>query len=67
MLTRWLYVYNLFHSFKMWYILITSKYKWSWKQIPEVEWYTQEQTKHTGIATQTRSHLLPNPITVTKP
>ena len=41
----WLYVYNLFPRFKMWYILTSSKYTWSWKQIPEVEWDTQEQTQ----------------------
>ena len=26
----------------MWHILTSSKYTWSWKQIPEVEWDTQE-------------------------
>ena len=39
----WLHVYNLFPRFKMWYILTSSKPKWSRKQIPDVEWDTQEQ------------------------
>ena len=29
----------------MWYILTSSKYTWSWKQIPEVEWDKQEETQ----------------------
>ena len=41
----WLYVYNLFPWFKMWYILTSSKYTWSWKHIPEFEWDTQVETQ----------------------
>ena len=44
-MSSYIEVYNLFSSFKMWYILITNKYKWSRKQIPEVEWDTQGQTQ----------------------
>ena len=29
----------------MWHVLTSSKYTWSWKQIPEVEWDTQEETQ----------------------
>ena len=29
----------------MWHILTSSKYTWLWKQIPKVEWDTQEETQ----------------------
>ena len=41
----WLYLCNLFSRFKMWHILTSSKYTWSWKQMAKVEWDTQEETQ----------------------
>ena len=38
-------VTNLFPRFKMWHVLTSNKYTWSQKQIPGVEWDTQEETQ----------------------
>ena len=33
----------------MWHVFTSSKYTWSWKQIPEVEWDTQEETRQLEV------------------